>query len=74
MCPLSVGNGYDLVDECVENDFHRLTFQQFTGIEVNPFRLIVEQLAVELPDLVEQVVDLNSDLFDFLPFLFYSRK
>jgi hypothetical protein len=31
-------------------------------------------LTVELPDLVELVVDLNSDLFDFLPFLFYSRK
>jgi hypothetical protein len=41
-----------------------------------------EQLAVErvvelaqvVAELVEQVVGLNSDLFDFLPFLFNSRK
>ena len=49
--------------------------------------LLDEQIAVELvvierivelvqvvSEQVEQVVDLNSDLFDFLPFLFYSRK
>jgi hypothetical protein len=32
------------------------------------------QVVAEQAAVVEQVVDLNSDLFDFLPFLFNSRK
>jgi hypothetical protein len=34
----------------------------------------VAELAQVVAEQVEQVVGLNSDLFGFLPFLFYSRK
>jgi hypothetical protein len=34
----------------------------------------VAELVQVVAEQVEQVVDLNSDLFDFLPFLFNSRK
>jgi hypothetical protein len=44
-------------------------------VQIVVFELIVIELVAELVQVVaEQVVDLNSDLFDFLPFLFYSRK
>jgi hypothetical protein len=44
-------------------------------VQIAVFELIVIELVAEVLQLViEQVVDLNSDLFDFLPFLFYSRK
>jgi hypothetical protein len=34
----------------------------------------VAELVQVVAEQVELVVGLNSDLFDFLPFLFYSRK
>jgi hypothetical protein len=40
-------------------------------------RVVIEQVAELVQVVAEQVelvVGLNSDLFDFLPFLFYSRK
>jgi hypothetical protein len=40
-------------------------------------RVVIEQVAElvqVVAEQVEKVVGLNSDLFDFLPFLFYSRK
>jgi hypothetical protein len=44
-------------------------------VQIAVFELIVIELVAELVQpVVEQVVDLNSDLFDFLPFLFCSRK
>jgi hypothetical protein len=44
-------------------------------VQIVVFGLIVIELVAELVQVVaEQVVDLNSDLFDFLPFFFYSRN
>jgi hypothetical protein len=39
-------------------------------------RVVIErvvELVQVVAEQVEQVVDLNSDLFDFLPFLFYKE-